>query len=88
MGLSPFFSLLLVCFSAQRLLPQKPGEEELKAKAIIQPALSTHAKEDFSDLMGSEDCNEKDEECVKRRMIAEAHLDYIYTKQHNPKPKP
>ncbi|KAG8501040.1 hypothetical protein CXB51_003145 [Gossypium anomalum] len=88
MGLSTFFSLLLVCFSAQRLLPQKPGDEEFKAKAIIQPALSTYTKEDFSDLMGSEDCNEKDEGCVKRRMFAEAHLDYIYTQHHNPKPKP
>lgn len=34
--------------------------------------------------MGSEweSCDDKDEECQKRRMTAEAHLDYIYT-QHN-----
>lgn len=34
--------------------------------------------------MGIEKCEEKDEVCLKRRMIAEAHLDYIYT-QHKPK---
>lgn len=34
--------------------------------------------------MGIEECEEKDEVCLKRRMIAEAHLDYIYT-QHKPK---
>lgn len=35
--------------------------------------------------MGIEECEEKDEGCFKRRMVAEAHLDYIYT-QHKPKP--
>jgi hypothetical protein len=35
--------------------------------------------------MGSEECyDEKDEECSRRRMIAEAHLDYIYTQDHKP----
>lgn len=41
-------------------------------------------------LMGTseeEECrDEKDEECMKRRMMAEAHLDYIYTQHHKPKP--
>lgn len=35
--------------------------------------------------MGAEECKENDEKCLKRRMVAEAHLDYIYT-QHKPKP--
>jgi hypothetical protein len=35
--------------------------------------------------MGSEECyDEKDEEWSRRRMIAEAHLDYIYTQDHKP----
>lgn len=37
--------------------------------------------------MGSEECGEEeeeDEECYKRRMIEEAHLDYIYTQHHRP----
>ena len=33
----------------------------------------------------SDGCDIKDdEECSERRMIAEAHLDYIYTQHHNP----
>ncbi|XP_061345423.1 putative phytosulfokines 6 isoform X2 [Gastrolobium bilobum] len=35
-------------------------------------------------LMGVEDCNSGDEECFKRRMTLEAHLDYIYTQHHKP----
>ncbi|KAE8717044.1 putative D-mannose binding lectin protein with Apple-like carbohydrate-binding domain [Hibiscus syriacus] len=76
--------VLLVCSSAFRLLPQKQGENEVASKGIIRPALVTDTKEDISNLMGSEDCNEKDEECIRRRAIAEAHLDYIYTQHHKP----
>ncbi|KAL4353619.1 hypothetical protein GQ457_06G009830 [Hibiscus cannabinus] len=77
------FFALLVCSSAYRLVPHKQGEKEVKDKETIPPALVTDTKEDISNLMGSEDCNEKDEECVRRRMIAEAHLDYIYTQHHH-----
>ncbi|XVF55653.1 hypothetical protein PTKIN_Ptkin06aG0053700 [Pterospermum kingtungense] len=82
------FALLLCSYStsAARLLqPQMQDEgEEFKAKGIVQAGLLTDTKENFSDLMGSEECNEKDEECMKRRMIADAHLDYIYTQHHKP----
>lgn len=37
-------------------------------------------------LMGLEECEENDEACLKRRMVAEAHLDYIYTQKNKPKP--
>lgn len=33
--------------------------------------------------MGLEECKEEDGECMKRRVVAEAHLDYIYTQDHN-----
>ncbi|RZR92991.1 hypothetical protein BHM03_00021400 [Ensete ventricosum] len=36
-------------------------------------------------LMGTEECQDGNEECLKRRTMTEAHLDYIYT-QHHPKP--
>ncbi|XP_022745373.1 putative phytosulfokines 6 [Durio zibethinus] len=73
------FALFLCFYSASaRLLPQKQGN------GIIQAGLLTDIKEDFSNLMGSEECYEKDEECLKRRMIADAHLDYIYTQHHKP----
>lgn len=35
-------------------------------------------------LMGLEVCVDGDEDCLKRRVIAEAHLDYIYTQHHKP----
>lgn len=35
-------------------------------------------------LMGLEECDEKDVACQNRRMLADAHLDYIYTQQHKP----
>ncbi|XWS66731.1 hypothetical protein CRYUN_Cryun05aG0226000 [Craigia yunnanensis] len=79
------FAFLLCSYSTSaRLLPQKQGEKEFKANGMIQTGLLTDAKDDFSNLMGSEECYEKDEECQKRRMIAEAHLDYIYTQHHKP----
>ncbi|KAJ8563484.1 hypothetical protein K7X08_031936 [Anisodus acutangulus] len=34
-------------------------------------------------LMGQEECEDEDGECLKRRVLAEAHLDYIYTQHHN-----
>ncbi|XWS55959.1 hypothetical protein CRYUN_Cryun09bG0044700 [Craigia yunnanensis] len=76
----------LLCFysTSARLLSQKQGEKEFKANEMIRDGLLTDAKEDFSNLMGSEECYEKDEECLKRRMIAEAHLDYIYTQHQKP----
>ncbi|XP_055830635.1 putative phytosulfokines 6 [Solanum dulcamara] len=38
---------------------------------------------DSLNLMGLEECKEEDGECMKRRVVAEAHLDYIYTQDHN-----
>lgn len=38
----------------------------------------------FVQLMGLEKCGDKDEECHRRRMVAEAHLDYIYTQHQKP----
>jgi Phytosulfokine precursor protein (PSK) len=34
-------------------------------------------------LMGMEECKNGDEECEKRRLLSEAHLDYIYTQGHH-----
>lgn len=31
-----------------------------------------------------EKCEDGDVECLKRRMLADAHLDYIYTQHHKP----
>ncbi|XP_058750177.1 putative phytosulfokines 6 [Vicia villosa] len=80
-----FFVLILSSFfaSARFLVPpngSKHGEKELKVIGIT----SSEMTEDMEELMGLEECFEKDEECSSRRMIAEAHLDYIYTQHHKP----
>ncbi|KAJ0973459.1 hypothetical protein J5N97_021418 [Dioscorea zingiberensis] len=52
-------------------------EEELKMMEEVS----------FSNVMGlnMEGCEHgDDEECMKRRMMYEAHLDYIYTQHHKP----
>ncbi|BFG38694.1 hypothetical protein CerSpe_249680 [Prunus speciosa] len=54
------------------------------ARLLQQNQASLSATNDPIDLMGSEECDDRDEECLKRRLIAEAHLDYIYTQNHKP----
>ncbi|XP_017622694.1 putative phytosulfokines 6 isoform X2 [Gossypium arboreum] len=75
--------LLLCCFSASaRLLMQiNHGEKEFRANEMI---IQADAKDDFSNLIGAEKCYEKDEECLERRMIADAGLDYIYSQSNKP----
>ncbi|NP_001234797.1 putative phytosulfokine peptide precursor [Solanum lycopersicum] len=75
--------LLLISYTTTaRLLPTINSQES--NGIISNNPISSQVQEDFNDLMGIEECEEKDEICFKRRMTAEAHLDYIYT-QHKPK---
>ncbi|XP_050371485.1 putative phytosulfokines 6 [Argentina anserina] len=68
-----------------RLLQNKEGQEEAKLKKISDGlSLVELEGSDFMNLMGLEACVDGDEDCVKRRVIAEAHLDYIYTQNHKP----
>ncbi|XP_012468209.1 putative phytosulfokines 6 [Gossypium raimondii] len=76
--------LLLCCFSTSaRLLMQiNHGEKEFKANEMI---IQADAKDDFLNLIGAEKCyDQKDEECLERRMIADAGLDYIYSQSNKP----
>ncbi|KAJ9184430.1 hypothetical protein P3X46_004158 [Hevea brasiliensis] len=75
-----FLCFLLLSSASARLLPPKQDEKEAKDSL-------TGEKDNVSNLMGLEEyeCEEGDEECLKRRMVADAHLDYIYT-QHHKKP--
>ncbi|CBI30250.3 hypothetical protein VitviT2T_012591 [Vitis vinifera] len=77
------FLFLLYSYSGSaRLLATKQDEQ------VVMGEWMTHAGtskgEDVLNLMGLEKCHENDEECLKRRMVAEAHLDYIYTQHHKP----
>ncbi|TYI73323.1 hypothetical protein E1A91_D07G122200v1 [Gossypium mustelinum] len=38
----------------------------------------------MNQLMGVEDCDVGDDGCLRRRLISEAHLDYIYTQHRKP----
>ncbi|KAJ9699419.1 hypothetical protein PVL29_008148 [Vitis rotundifolia] len=71
--------------SSARLLITKQGEEGVKLKELINGvSLLEMEGNDSFELMGVEDCENGDEECLKRRIISEAHLDYIYTQHHKP----
>ncbi|XP_052113438.1 putative phytosulfokines 6 isoform X2 [Arachis duranensis] len=81
-----FFVLLLFSFSAYaRLLLQQEGpkqgqNEVIIANTLVHTSHNDELKDDIiEELMGYENCDEKNEECYGRRMTLEAHLDYIYT---------
>ncbi|KAJ8754078.1 hypothetical protein K2173_001976 [Erythroxylum novogranatense] len=77
---------LLVSSASSRLLVPRQGENEAKLDETASTVSVTDTHEETNKLnMGAlENCNERDEECLRRRMIAEAHLDYVYTERHNP----
>ncbi|CAL0299371.1 unnamed protein product [Lupinus luteus] len=63
----------------------KQGEKVEKVSGnILGQAYASDFRDDLDQLTDSKKCNEKDEECLVRRMIEEAHLDYIYTEDHKP----
>ncbi|XP_058204077.1 putative phytosulfokines 6 [Rhododendron vialii] len=80
--------LLFHSLTSARPLPPLQGNQIVKANDQITqslPSINVEDEEDLVNLMGMEECDEKDEDCIKRRMVAEAHLDYIYTQHHKPK---
>ncbi|XP_031270706.1 putative phytosulfokines 6 isoform X2 [Pistacia vera] len=80
---SALIILILLIFSSNtsaRFILHKQGLEEVKVKEIA----SEVSTEQVENLMGIEACENGDEECLKRRLISEAHLDYIYTQELKP----
>ncbi|KAK1429182.1 hypothetical protein QVD17_11386 [Tagetes erecta] len=73
----PFIFLIIIFFffthSSARFLHTKPGEN---------PLVDLETINSFNDVMGVEDCENEDDECLKRRVLVDAHLDYIYTQHH------
>nr|GMD25479.1 putative phytosulfokines 6 [Ipomoea batatas] len=72
--------------SAGRFFANKQGkEEEVKLENGTNTELmKPETTDSLEKLMGLEKCESTDEECMKRRVVAEAHLDYIYTQHQNP----
>ncbi|KAE8693031.1 hypothetical protein F3Y22_tig00110819pilonHSYRG00201 [Hibiscus syriacus] len=56
------------------------GKEEVELTQITD----REDTELMNQLFGVEACDAGDDECLKRRMISEAHLDYIYTQNLKP----
>ncbi|CAN1357091.1 Putative phytosulfokines 6 [Linum perenne] len=79
---------LLLVSSSQGVDGRVLMDDHQKDVDHLASGSSASLEDDFSMLIGEDGvvCEEKDEEeCLKRRMIAEAHLDYIYT-QHQKNP--
>ncbi|KAI6685271.1 hypothetical protein NL676_031184 [Syzygium grande] len=79
--------LLLSSSSAAKYAANEPGLEEKEMEKIASSGGSMREKMERSDdmirnLMGEEACEDGEEECIERRFMSEAHLDYIYTQQH------
>ncbi|MBA0846927.1 hypothetical protein Goshw_009576 [Gossypium schwendimanii] len=76
------FFLILISSShlSARFLENKQGKEDVELSQVTD-------REDFelmNQLMGVEDCDVGDDGCLRRRLISEAHLDYIYTQHRKP----
>ncbi|KAA3455492.1 Phytosulfokine [Gossypium australe] len=81
-GVLLLFFLFLISSShlSARSLANKQGKEEVE---LTQTA-DMEDNELMNQLLGVEPCDAGDDECLKRRIISEAHLDYIYTQHHKP----
>ncbi|XP_038706377.1 putative phytosulfokines 6 [Tripterygium wilfordii] len=69
-----------------RLMATKQGQGEVinHSQTITADSTQMESSESMHQLMRLDVCDNEDEECTNRRMMAEAHLDYIYTQHHKP----
>ncbi|KFK33901.1 hypothetical protein AALP_AA5G075600 [Arabis alpina] len=69
-----FFIFLMLSTSSTAIRREDPE---------LNPLVSAIPLEDYSldQPMGMDHCG-GEEECLRRRMITESHLDYIYTQHH------
>lgn len=77
-----FFIFLITSQTSARFLATKQGVNHELVK--FNNLDMEEGSESLEKLMGLEECKNGDEGCLKRRSIAEVHLDYIYTQQHKP----
>ncbi|KAI3471853.1 hypothetical protein Pfo_028506 [Paulownia fortunei] len=72
------YLLLIISNTSARLLL---SSHQVQGQSLTKSPCSRRR---IFQLMGLEECGDKDEACEKRRMVAEAHLDYIYTQHQHP----
>ncbi|GMI88995.1 PHYTOSULFOKINE 3 PRECURSOR [Hibiscus trionum] len=75
-----FIILISSSHVSSRFSGNKQGEEVVELSQITD----LEDIELMNKLMGMEACDAGDDGCLKRRIISEAHLDYIYTQHHKP----
>ncbi|XVE59516.1 hypothetical protein DITRI_Ditri05aG0052100 [Diplodiscus trichospermus] len=75
-----FLVLISSSHLSARFIANKQGKEEVELSQIT----NIQEIELMNLLMGVETCDTGDDECLNRRIISEAHLDYIYTQHHKP----
>ncbi|KAJ4827362.1 hypothetical protein Tsubulata_014953 [Turnera subulata] len=87
------FLLLLVIHSSMLSARSMVNNQELQVEATAKRITTQDSTGELEgstlsaeELMGLDHqmCENGDEECLERRIIAEAHLDYIYTQRHKP----
>ncbi|XP_022732107.1 putative phytosulfokines 6 [Durio zibethinus] len=78
-----FFLLILISSShlSARFIANKQGKDQ---EAELSKITDMEDIELMNQLMGVEACDTGDDGCLKRRIISDAHLDYIYTQHHKP----
>ncbi|XP_049378651.1 putative phytosulfokines 6 [Solanum stenotomum] len=82
-------SMIIFSQASSRVLANKLQVEEeakLPKRANDGDSIDKMGTINLNRLMGLEEysCEDKnDQECIKRRVLEEAHLDYIYTQHHN-----
>ncbi|XP_019156416.1 PREDICTED: phytosulfokines 5-like [Ipomoea nil] len=87
-----FSSLVILLFLSRctgaRLQPTIQvfsDEQKIQVIRATQERPSLKSQEDFSALMSLEEsCEDNDKDCLSRRMVLEAHLDYIYKQGRKP----
>ncbi|KAI5684425.1 hypothetical protein M9H77_05653 [Catharanthus roseus] len=83
-----FIIAILFCFSLS-IAAARLGPPDNILPAAADPIMKTQQKEIEVEASQSkaeeEKCGGRDEECLMRRTLA-AHLDYIYTQNHNKHP--
>ncbi|GAV61801.1 PSK domain-containing protein [Cephalotus follicularis] len=85
---SALLLLILLLISSKisaRFITTKQGKKEVKFNKIAnEKSLLEKDSSEFINLLGLELCDDGDDECFNRRILSEAHLDYIYTQHHKP----
>ncbi|KAL4591658.1 hypothetical protein LXL04_004628 [Taraxacum kok-saghyz] len=75
-----FLFLIVFSHTSARCLYAIPGDHKISEESFVE----LETTNSLNELMGMEECGSGDEECLKRRVLGEAHLDYIYTQHRKP----